>query len=58
MNPVATHIWDLLEVSLSLEHLCEKLMETYDVKADQCQSETLAYLNEMVKLGLIKETDN
>lgn len=57
MNPVATHIWDLLEKQLTLDSLCVKLMEDYEVEESQCKADTQEYLQEMVKLGLVKELD-
>lgn len=55
LNPVATSIWDFLEKPLTLDALCEKLMNEYDVPAEQCKTETGAHLKEMMKLDLIKE---
>ena len=53
LNPVATHIWDLLEKPLSAEELCEILMNEYVVESMQCLSEVSDYLTEMVKLELL-----
>jgi hypothetical protein len=58
MNPVATYIWDLLEAPIGLENLCLKLMEDYEVAADQCQTDTQVYLDDMLKLGLITVTEH
>ena len=55
LNPVATRIWDLLEKPLSIDELCNLLMEEYDVEAGQCFSEVESLLAEMKKLGIIKE---
>jgi hypothetical protein len=54
LNPVATRIWDLLENVLSLEDLCDLLMEEYDVNKKQCHEEVEEHLKEMVKMKLIK----
>jgi hypothetical protein len=55
LNPIATIIWEILEQPLTIESLCEKLLEEYDVEAEKCKLETNAYIQEMVKLGLIRE---
>jgi hypothetical protein len=55
LNPVATHIWDLLEHPLSLEELCGKLIEEYEVDSVQCTKEVEVHLKEMNKLGLVAE---
>ncbi len=55
LNPVATYIWDMLEQPMSLEDLCGRLIEEYEVDAEQCRTEVEAHLKEMNKLGLIAE---
>ena len=57
LNPVATRIWDLLEKPLSLDALCNLLMEEYEVSADRCCTEVQEYLDEMEKLGMILPVD-
>jgi len=52
-NPVATRIWDLLELPLTIDELCGHLMEEYEVDAEQCRSEVTEVINEMVKLGVV-----
>jgi len=53
LNPVATSIWEILEQPLSVDQLCEKLIEEYDVEPKKCRLETVAYLQDMLKLDLI-----
>lgn len=53
LNPVATRIWDLLEEPASLDELCLKLTDEFDVGHDQCMAEVQALLSEMLSLGLI-----
>ena len=55
LNPVATLIWEILEQPLSVDHLCKKLLEEYDVETEKCRVETTDYIEEMIKNGLIKE---
>ncbi|WP_194776164.1 PqqD family protein [Pararhodonellum marinum] len=54
LNPVATRIWELLENPLNKQELCSILMEEYDIASEVCEKDTLSYLEEMTKLGLIK----
>ena len=56
LNPVATHIWDLLAQPLSLDELCLKLTAEYEVAEVQCRGEIEEYLEEMKKLGLLLMT--
>ena len=55
LNPVATRIWDLLEVSLTVEELCGRLQEEYEVDAARCLEEVSEHILEMVRLGLVLE---
>ena len=55
LNTVATHIWDMLEKPLTLDDICGRLTEMYDVDPELCYSEVETYLKEMNKLGLIRE---
>lgn len=57
LNPVATRIWDLLETPLDTEELCLKLMEEYDVSYTQCKVEVEEVIVEMVKLGVVLESE-
>jgi len=57
LNPVATLIWEILEQPLAIDTLCEKLVEEYDVEPEKCRVETNEYLQEMIKLGLIREIE-
>jgi hypothetical protein len=57
LNPVATLIWEILEQSLSIDDLCEKLVEQYDVEPEKCRVETNEYIQEMIKLGLVSQIE-
>jgi len=53
LNRSATAIWEFLEVPLTLEELCSKISEEYDVEKDQCKKDVETHLEEMVSLGLV-----
>jgi len=55
LNPVATRIWDLLEASLTVEELCGRLQEEYEVDEARCLEEVSEHILEMVRLGLVLE---
>lgn len=57
LNPVAARIWEILEEPLEIDELCNLLLKEYDVDLKQCKFETEEYIREMVKIGLIKETE-
>ena len=53
LNSVATRIWDLLEQPLSVDELCMKLIDEYDVEPERCRAEVGECLLEMVRLKLV-----
>jgi hypothetical protein len=57
LNPVATRIWDLLEKPMSIDELCVVLMKEYEVDREQCLREVKEHLGEMVRLGMVMETE-
>jgi hypothetical protein len=46
-------IWNMLERPISVEALIEELKKKYNVSEEQCKEETLAFLNQLNKEGLI-----
>jgi hypothetical protein len=54
LNQTATVIWELLETPLTMEELCDRLMDEYDVDREQCLEEVKEYIEEMKGLGLVK----
>jgi hypothetical protein len=54
LNPTATVIWELLDKPLSMEELCDRLMEEYEVDKEQCLDDVKEHIKEMIKKGLVK----
>jgi hypothetical protein len=57
LNPVGTVIWNLLESPKSLEELCVELIKEFEVEPQTCLEETSAYLENLLKLGLIEKAE-
>lgn len=55
LNSVATRIWELLEKPLSLDSLCNELLNEYDVSPVQCRADVEEHLTKMQELGLIQK---
>ncbi len=53
LNSVASSIWRLLEKKLSVDDICKKLIDEYEVDYAQCRKETDECLSNLLKLGLI-----
>ena len=57
LNNVATRIWDLLENPMDIDEMCLILDGEYEVNRDQCRKEVREYIDEMIRLGLVKEQE-
>ena len=55
LGEVGGVIWDLLEQPTSVEALIGKLMEKYDVSREQCEKDTLQFLQQLLNSSLISE---
>jgi hypothetical protein len=55
LNQTATAIWEFLENPLTMDELCDRLMEEYEVDRERCLEEVNEYIEEMMKLSLVKE---
>lgn len=49
----ARTIWDLLASNLTYGEICERLLERYDVDADTCRTDTLAFVRQLIENGLV-----
>jgi hypothetical protein len=55
LEAIGTRIWLLLENETSINTLCEKLTEEFDVEMDQCMKDVLPFLSDLSKNGMILE---
>ena len=53
LNPIATAIWQNLERPITVEELCERLCQQYEVSAEQCAADVLKFLNKLEERRLI-----
>jgi len=53
LDSVGSRIWELLEKEIQFEKLIDVLTEEYDVSREQCQKETLEYLEELFNKNLL-----
>jgi hypothetical protein len=44
LDPIASRVWELLREPLSLDELCGRLMEEYEVSPEVCRADTLELL--------------
>jgi hypothetical protein len=53
LNDIATTIWQNLEKKITVEDLCKRLCESYEVTPEQCSAEVLAFLKELETRNLV-----
>jgi hypothetical protein len=57
LDDLGTRIWNLIEQPASLAMIRETIMSEYDVDADTCDRDVLAFLNKMQAAGLVEVGD-
>lgn len=53
MNSVAGNIWKLLGEALSVKDIVSFLTDRYEVNPEQCEAETLTYLQQMLEQNML-----
>lgn len=53
-DAVGTRIWELLEGKIQVNALVSALFEEYEVERATCEEQVLAFLNRLMKEGLIQ----
>jgi Coenzyme PQQ synthesis protein D (PqqD) len=55
-NATATEIWSALETPMTLDALCDALMQAHDVDRETCVADTLVLIEKLRDENLIKLT--
>jgi hypothetical protein len=53
VDRVGSRIWELLQEPRTVAEICQTLRERYDVSADRCEIDVLAFLTRLVDVGLV-----
>ena len=53
LGKMGTVIWGLLENPLTVEALICKLLDVYDVERERCERETLSFLRDLLREGIV-----
>ncbi len=53
LDSVGSRIWDLIEDPVSVESLVNLLIDEFDVSKEQCEIDTLEFLNELLEKKLL-----
>jgi hypothetical protein len=54
LDAVGSRTWELIEKPIAVSELCARLVEEYDVGAEECARDVLAFLDQMMAKGLIE----
>jgi Coenzyme PQQ synthesis protein D (PqqD) len=54
LDAVGSRIWTWLETSRTLESVCQRVLEEYDVEPDTCRADVSKLLNQLIEHGLLR----
>lgn len=54
LNPVGARIWELMDGTLSLGQIVERVLEEYNVDRTRCEADALEYVEDLYKRKLIQ----
>lgn len=57
LDAIGAQIWELLDGEMTVKALCGRLLQRYDVEAAVCETDTLAFIEPCVRMGLIDVID-
>jgi hypothetical protein len=53
LNPVGSRMWELIENPIEVDALIELLLDEFDVSREQCEIETMEFLNHLLDKKLL-----
>lgn len=53
LDAIGSQIWEHIAEPISVNALCQKLTDQYEVDSAQCQEDVLAFLNELLNENII-----
>lgn len=57
LDEVGALIWALIQEPKAVDEVCQVLLQQYDVEADSCERDLVAFLQELADQGLIEVQD-
>jgi len=54
VNPLGQDIWEHLKKPHSIQKICKRILEEYDVSPEDCQRDVLSFANELYEQKLIR----
>ncbi len=53
LNPTTSRIWEMLAEPTPVSHICDQLMDVYDVDRERCEAQVLKVVSDMHHQGLV-----
>ncbi len=53
LNTVGSRMWELIENPIKVDALIELLLDEFDVSSEQCEMETMEFLNHLLEKKLL-----
>lgn len=57
LSGIGTYIWSVAEDPVQVKQLVEMICQSYDVDAETCCADTLPFINNMIRVGLMNVLD-
>lgn len=57
MDSIGSRIWKLIEHPIVVSDLCEQLCKEFKVSAEECERDTLNFLNQLAQASLLRAGD-
>jgi len=58
LNEVGTLIWGLIDGKNSISRIVELILDTYEVKLEKAERDTLQFINSLEQAGMIRTIEN
>ncbi|MCA9953773.1 MAG: lasso peptide biosynthesis PqqD family chaperone [Ardenticatenaceae bacterium] len=55
LDAIGSQIWENIATPITIEALCQKLIDQFEVDPAQCQADVLAFLNELHQEDMVHE---
>lgn len=53
LDAIGSQIWENIAAPITIDALCQKLIDAFEVDPAQCQADVLAFLNELHQEGMV-----
>lgn len=57
LDAIGSQIWENIAAPTTIDALCQKLIDQFEVDPAQCQADVLAFLTELHREGMVREVN-